>query len=114
MAAEEQDEEIGKVDKAFDELLGSSLLSFLPKKGEKSMKNDNINNNNEDQFSLYDISLREMAFQTKYKATDRTKSAEEIALEERKNLEELEKVSSSSSSSPSSSVLLLLLLLLLL
>ena len=88
IAAEEQDEEIGKVDKAFDELIGASLLSFQPKKGEKGTKTDN---NYEDKFSSYDVSLREMAFETKARATDRTKSAEEIALEERKNLEELEK-----------------------
>jgi len=88
MAAEEQDEDIGKVDKAFDELIGESLLSFQPKKGEKGIRSDN---NYDDQFSSYDVSLREMAFQSKARATDRTKSAEEIAIEERKQLEDLEK-----------------------
>ncbi|KAJ2963022.1 hypothetical protein NQZ79_g2018 [Umbelopsis isabellina] len=48
-------------------------------------------NENEDDYQDYDKFVRELAFDQRAKPTDRTKTEEEIALEEKENLEKAEK-----------------------
>ena len=87
-AKEEQEDERENLDKAFEALVGDSLLSFKPTKRDRGSHIDG--STFEDQFSSYDKSLREMAYEAKVQPTDRTKTAEELALEARTRLEALE------------------------
>ena len=78
-----------EIDKEFDKLVSSSLLDFNPLKRDRSEFNKQ--NTSNDPFDDYDKILHEMSFDSKAHATNRTKSPEEIALETREKLEELEK-----------------------
>lgn len=91
-AREEQEDEREKIDSAYEELLKSSSLDFKTGKDldrEKRGRKKDIPVDLDD-IDPYDVSLREMAFETKAKPSDRTKTDEEIALETREKIEELE------------------------
>lgn len=92
---EHQEDEREKLDKAFDSLLTSSTLDVtnLEKTKHGRYKRDKSIDASVDEGAFgdsYDQALMEMAFETKAKPTDRTKSAEEIALEAKEKLEKLE------------------------
>ena len=94
---EDQENERLKLDSAFDSLLSSSALDITDlertKNGrfKKERSADNIASDRKSTYEdSYDQSLIELAFDAKTKPTDRTKSATEIALEEREKLEKLE------------------------
>ncbi|GAX76160.1 hypothetical protein CEUSTIGMA_g3604.t1 [Chlamydomonas eustigma] len=85
---EEDEEALEKLDQDYRTLLSTqALASFVKPKGyskENKMKPDNKAD------AEYDVAARELAFEGKGAASDRTQSAEEIALKERKRLEVLE------------------------
>ena len=86
---EEQELETERLDKEFRQLVSASEVQFRPNKHEPiDRKADNYEYDENDD---YDRLLRSMMFETKVSATDRTKSVEEIAIEAKKKLEELEK-----------------------
>lgn len=88
-AREEQEDERDKLDKAFDSLFANSQIDIVkPEKGRRSRTEDIDGCDGND---AYDVSLREMAFEGKAQPSDRTKTAEELALEARERVEELEK-----------------------
>ena len=91
-AKEEQEDEREKLDKAYKELFSSSLLDFKP--SEKYSRSDRSNNTNvtasAESMDDYDMALKEMSYEAKLPASERTKTIEEIALEEQKRIEELE------------------------
>lgn len=93
---EDQENERLKLDSAFDSLLSSSTLDITDlertkngrfRKDKMAASGSTKDSSYEDS---YDQSLIELAFDAKAKPTDRTKSATEIALEEREKLEKLE------------------------
>jgi nucleolar protein 14 len=88
-AKEEQEEERTKLDKAYQELFSSSMLDFNPTGSDKKYGRS-AGSNTADALDDYDIALKEMAYEAKLPASERTKTAEEIALEEQKRIEELE------------------------
>ena len=83
-AKEEQENDREKLDKEFQSLVSNSVLEFRPTKRDRS------EDNNGAELDDYDAMLRTMAFETKVQPSDRTKSAEEVAVETRTRLEELE------------------------
>lgn len=96
-AKEEMEEERQKLDQDFDDLLASSEISFKPTKKQALLNLSadrklgmEHSDNKDDEFNDYDRSLRDLAFETKIHATDRTKTNEEIAVENQKRLEKLE------------------------
>ena len=84
--AQELDRE--RLDLAYDELVKSSLLDFKPKRRDRA--EDEPQGLKADEFGDYDVALRTMLYESKVQATDRTKSAEELAAEAKKRLEDLE------------------------
>lgn len=79
-----------KLDTDFQNLVMSSMLQFNPLRRDRSeMKNDVVIDENS-AFKEYDEAYRAMLYESRVKATDRTKSDEEIAIESKKKLEELE------------------------
>ena len=98
---EDQENERQKLDQAFDSLLNASSLDLTDL---APTKNGRFKRDKEAGFDLsnstekvkdayedsYDKSLIELAFDSKVKPTDRTKSAEEIAVEAREKLQKLE------------------------
>lgn len=89
-AKEAQENSTEQLDDAFASLVSSSMLQFNPTRRDRSERDVESNTGDDGAFSEYDKSLRAMAFEAKVRATDRTKSAEEIATEAREKLEELE------------------------
>ena len=87
---DEQEDTREKLDKDFDSLVSASALEFKPMKRDRSEKDDDEYLNSTDKFDEYDKALREMAYDVKVKPTDRTKAPEELALEAKLKLEELE------------------------
>ena len=97
---EDQENERLKLDSAFDSLLSSSTLDITDLERTKNgrFRKDRMadtaaasgTTRNSSYEDSYDQSLIELAFDTKAKPSDRTKSATEIALEEREKLEKLE------------------------
>ena len=88
-AKEEQETERDKLDKDFQSLVSSSMLEFRPTKRQRGYDEDQGAGDN-GEWDDYDASLRAMAYEAKARPSDRTKSAEELAVEARKKLEELE------------------------
>ena len=88
-AKEEQETEREKLDKDFQSLVSSSALEFRPTKRQRGYDEDQSAGGT-GEWDDYDASLRAMAFEAKARPSDRTKSAEELAVEARKKLEELE------------------------
>ncbi|KAJ1431018.1 nucleolar protein 14, partial [Ochromonadaceae sp. CCMP2298] len=80
-AKEEQEEERTKIDNLYEELFTNSMLNFNNK---KSVETGNK------ELDDYDVALKEMNYEARLPAAERTKSAEEVALEEQKRIEELE------------------------
>jgi nucleolar protein 14 len=90
-AKEEQEEERSKLDQAYKELFSSSMLDFNPTGAEKKYgRSERAPGQAAEALDDYDLSLREMTYEAKLPASERTKTAEEIALEEQKRIEELE------------------------
>eukprot|EP00605_Chrysophyceae_sp_TOSAG23-4_P001027 GSChrysophyteH1.ASY1.ANO1.1128.1 assembled CDS len=88
-----EDQESGRLmlDDAFAEIMKESLLDVNPQGRDKTeVKKDEEARLGSADFLGYDQALRGMAFESRAAATDRTKSAEELALEERERLEEAE------------------------
>ena len=85
--AQELDRE--RLDTAYDDLVQNALLDFKPKKRDRS-EDDEGGISTDVVGRSYDVAFRSMTFESKVKPSDRTKSAEEIAAEEKKKLEELE------------------------
>jgi nucleolar protein 14 len=87
-----QEEERENLDRAFKELIGDNEIQFKPMKRERRGRDEMDDNDEEggDDFG-YNQSLQSMAFETKTKVSDRTKSDEEIAIENKARLENLEK-----------------------
>ena len=91
-AKEEQEDERTKLDKAYQDLFSGSMLEFNKDKNDrKAPRSDRAGapSSNED-LDDYDLALKEMTYEAKLPASERTKSAEEIALAEQKRIEELE------------------------
>ena len=99
-AKEEQEEERDKLDKEYDDLINSALLNFA-KPGERREAKSRVGKSADasgdggagaggDDGDGYDLSLREMAYEARLQATERTKSAEELALEAQERIEKLE------------------------
>ena len=86
----EQEETTDKLDMDFQSLLQESMVEFREdyKDSKKSKRNKSGDEADEDD---YDRALTMMQFEAKVQPSDRTKSAEELALEERERLEEQEK-----------------------
>ena len=105
-AKEEMEEERSKLDKAYDDLFRGSMLDFNAKgkdrdsregsDGKKSFSRDGAGSGvsggglNGEELDDYDQALKEMSYEARLPASERTKSAEEVALEEQKRIEELE------------------------
>lgn len=84
--AQELDRE--RLDLAYDELVKSALLDFKPKRRDRA--EDEVKGPKADEFGDYDVALRTMLYESRVQATDRTKSAEEVAAEAKRRLEDLE------------------------
>ena len=84
-AKEEQESERLELDKAFAQLVSESAVEFRPVRSYRPEDEDKSG-----PFSEYDKSLNAMAFESKVRASDRTKTAEEIALADKEKMEELE------------------------
>lgn len=92
-AKEEQEEERTKLDKAYQDLFSSSLLDFSGGgKADRKMsrRDESSMGSGKEDIDDYDLALKEMTYEAKLPASERTKSAEEIALAEQKRIEELE------------------------
>jgi len=94
MKKEEQVSKFEEADEGFDELRG--LLNFRDREKEKDEKSDRkklIRKGEVEQDSdeEWDMEMRSYLFDKKAKATDRTKTPEELAKEEHSRLEELER-----------------------
>lgn len=91
-AREEQEDERTKIDKAYQELFAGSMLEFNKEKNDrKSARSDRAGApESAEDLDDYDQALKEMTYEAKLPASERTKSAEEIALAEQKRIEELE------------------------
>jgi nucleolar protein 14 len=85
-AKEEQETERTKLDRAYEELMGTSLLTFDSRTG-SDRRPEGGRYSGED---AYDQSLVEMMYEARLPASERTKSAEELALEEQRRIEDLE------------------------
>ena len=77
-----------RLDKEFQSLVSESAVSFRPVKYDRSEDKDD--EFGDDDFKDYDIAFHEMQFEGKVQPSDRTKSVEELAVEAKKKLEELE------------------------
>jgi nucleolar protein 14 len=86
-AKEAQDLDREQLDSAYEELVKSAALDFKPKRADRS---EDAHFDGKDEFLDYDVAMRSMLYESKVKPSDRTKSAEEIAAEAKKKLEELE------------------------
>jgi len=90
---EDQLDTFEKLDDQFAEL--SQLLSWGKKKNEKSIEEERQEKKNQDQdakdMDAWNIQVKELLFERKVQATDRTKSPEEIAAEKAQELHELER-----------------------
>lgn len=82
-AKEEQESERVRIDAAFDELVRSDLVDMDNKRFKKSYSATEVDD--------YDKLMVDMAYETKAQPAERTKTAEELAMEEREKMEELEK-----------------------
>lgn len=89
-AKDAQEESRVTLDSAYEDLISSSLLDFKPTKRDRSEDVDNANGKQDPNAVGYDSALRAMAFETRARPTDRTKSKEEVAAAELKRLETLE------------------------
>lgn len=91
-AREEQEDERTKLDHAYKELFSSSMLDFNPTGAGKFNRAGAAAGGSGAAAEMddYDLALREMTYEAKLPASERTKTAEEIALEEQKRIEELE------------------------
>lgn len=89
-AREEQEDERTKLDKAYQDLFSGQFLEFNKNKADKSPRDRAGIPQGTDDLDDYDQALKEMSYEAKLPASERTKSAEEIALEEQKRIEELE------------------------
>ncbi len=88
-AKDEQEDERNKLDKAFDSLFATSQIKIV--KPEKSTYRARDGLEGCDGNDAYDVSLREMAYEGKAQPSDRTKTAEEIAVQTVERVEELER-----------------------
>ena len=91
-AKDEQDAGREKLDKDFEALMKGNVLELTETHRdfqEKRLKADGTTKAEE--FDDYDKNMMEMQYEAKVRATSRTKTAEELALEERARLEEAEK-----------------------
>lgn len=77
------------LDEAFRDLVSTMAVEFRPMKDKYNRRNEHEVDEDEE-IDEYDKSFHEMAFEAKLQASDRTKTNEEIALENKKKLEELE------------------------
>lgn len=89
-AREAQDEQLENLDKAYAELISGAMLQFKPTKWDRDADDEETPAGAAGD-AEYDTAFRAMAFESRLKATDRTKSQEEIAQEELEKLEALEK-----------------------
>lgn len=90
---EGQESERERLDDAFDSLLNGSLVDFDPNANQRNKRSRDSVEVPEDTgngVDLYDQSLQEMMFEAKKQPTDRTKTAEELAVEIREKMEEAE------------------------
>jgi nucleolar protein 14 len=110
-AKNEQESERKRLDEAFDELFSTQLLSYDQTKQKKKFKDEDLarllSASKEERLKSYenekkpeeedadvdeyDRDMHLMMFEKKVQPTDRTKTAEEIAIEEKDKLQELEK-----------------------
>jgi nucleolar protein 14 len=90
-AKDEQENERVELDKAFEDLIASSVVQFRPTKRSRGADDDDVvGDGSGGAFAEYDKALHAMAFEAKAKASDRTKTVEELAVEEKQRLEEAE------------------------
>lgn len=83
-AKDAQEIQRNELDAAYSELVKSASISFRPTGKDRSEDKDHMDEDD------YDRVVRALAFETKVRPSDRTKSKEEVAEEERKKLEQLE------------------------
>jgi nucleolar protein 14 len=86
-----QEEERESLDKAFRELIGDNEVEFRPMKRERRSRDDADNDEEGNDDYGYNMTLQSMTTEVKTKPSDRTKSDEEIAVENKARLEQLEK-----------------------
>lgn len=90
-AKDEQENERVELDRAFEDLISSSVVQFRPTKRSRGADDEDVmGDGSGGAFAEYDKALHAMAFEAKAKASDRTKTAEELAVEEKQKLEEAE------------------------
>lgn len=82
-AKEEQETARARIDAAFDELIRTDLVDMDEKRFKKSYTANEVDD--------YDKMMVDMANEAKAQPAERTKTAEELAMEEREKMEELEK-----------------------
>jgi len=94
-AKDEQEVGREKLDQDFEALMQGNLLEMQPIGRDferKRLGKDGKQSAEKGEFDDYDKNMMEMAFEAKVKAADRTKTAEELAVEEKNRLEEAEKL----------------------
>ena len=90
-AKEEQESSRELLDSAFKDIVSAGMLDFKPKGRDRSeVRKEEEAQIGSGDYLGYDTAMRSMAFDAKAAASDRTKTPEEIAVAERKRLEELE------------------------
>jgi nucleolar protein 14 len=91
-AKDAQESQREDIDKQFEELIASSAVEFNPlgKYNRRSDKDNVLSDNKNDEFADYDTYFGAMQYESKAQPTDRTKSAEELAVDARERLERLE------------------------
>jgi nucleolar protein 14 len=89
---DEMEIERERLDAAFRELVSESAVEYRPVRGKVGRRGeeDEVEDGDEVEVDEYDKSLNAMTYEAKFRATDRTKTAEELAIEAKKKLEELE------------------------
>lgn len=84
-AKEEQETQREKIDLAFQDLLSSEMVNYDENRGRPAPGSAMA------EIDDYDKMMHEMTYEAKAQPAERTKTAEELALEERERIEELEK-----------------------
>lgn len=86
----EQDDERERLDKEFRSLIDTAQVHFRPTKRDFRESLSSNNDSGQDSHDEYDKLFHEMVFEGRVRPSDRTKTPEELAVDARKRLEELE------------------------
>jgi nucleolar protein 14 len=89
-AKDAQEDQREEIDKQFEELIAASAVELNPVGKYNARADKTSSNKQKDDFDDYDEMFNAMQYETKALPSDRTKTAEELALEARERLEKLE------------------------